>query len=249
MRKLLTTTALVAGALWFGVPVTAQATAINYQAGQSAPSLPLFGIADFTTSAGLINITLTNGLAADVIRSAGQGLSDLSFTLSNAPGTLGAATATGQQGNISNSGVVTYTTGSPGRFLGTGGGGVFSITGNTILMEAIGGGKPDQMITPAIANGGTYTNVNGGFDNFNPYTIGPATFVLNLPGVTADTTVTAASFSFGTKPDTFLPGSTCVDCGPGTLGNNGDPVPEPASLGLFGVGLLGLGFVTAKRRK
>jgi hypothetical protein len=28
----------------------------------------------------------------------------------------------------------------------------------------------------------------------------------------------------------------------------GDPAPEPASLALFGVGLLGLGFVTAKRR-
>ena len=201
-------------ALALGVS-TAQATVINYQASGSGTDGPLFGIADFTTGAGFIDITLTNGLAANAIRSAGQALSDLSFTLSNAPGTLGAATATGQQGNISGSGLVTYTTGSPGRFLGTGGG-VFSITGNTILMEAIGGGQPDQMITPAIANGGTYTNVNNGFHNFNPYTIGPATFVLALSGVTANTTVTAATFSFGTKPDTFLPGSTCVDCGPGT---------------------------------
>lgn len=37
------------------------------------------------------------------------------------------------------------------------------------------------------------------------------------------------------------------DVAPG--GHSGDPVPEPTSLALFGVGVLGLGFVTAKRRK
>ena len=115
------------------------------------------------------------------------------------------ATATGQQGNVSGSGLVAYTTGSTGcaswvwgRRL-QGGRGAFAITGETILMEAIGGGQSSQMIAPAIANGGTYTNVkNNGFQNFDPYTIGPATFVLDLSGITASTTtVTAATFSFG----------------------------------------------------
>ena len=75
---------------------------------------------------------------------------------------------------------MTYTTGWV-RFLGMGppprGSGTFSITGDTILMEAIGGGKPSEMIAPAIANGGTYMNVNNaGFQQFDSYTIGPAMF-------------------------------------------------------------------------
>src|SRR5205823_13949993 len=64
-----------------------------------------------------------------------------------------------------------------------------------------------------------YPNANNGIiNNFDPYTIGPATFTLTLSGVTANTTVTSASFSFGTGPDTFVPGT------PGTT----PPVPEPS---------------------
>ena len=101
---------------------------------------------------------------------------------------------------------MTYTTGVPDRWLGAGGQGSFGISGNTITLETIGGGKPNEMIAPAVADGGVYSNVNNGFQQFNPYNIGPATFSLALSGVTSLTTVTAVTFSFGTSPDTFLSG-------------------------------------------
>ena len=45
--------------------------------------------ADFTTSAGQLLVTVTNTLAPSQIISSRQAVSDLSFTLSTAPGTLG----------------------------------------------------------------------------------------------------------------------------------------------------------------
>jgi hypothetical protein len=39
---------------------------------------------------------------------------------------------------------------------------------------------------------------------FSPYVDGPATFTLHLSGVTAATTISSATFSFGTGPETFI---------------------------------------------
>jgi hypothetical protein len=211
----------------------AHATTITYNASGSGTDGALGASAVFTTSAGMLTVTLSDTLAASVIRSAGQAVSDLSFTLSNSAGTLTNATASGQLGNVSSTGVVTYTTGSPTRFLGAGGQGNFSVSGSTVTLEAIGGGKPTEMITPTVANGGTLSNVNNGFQQFNPYTIGPATFMLSLSGVTANTTINAATFSFGTGPDTFLTGTPS--------GPSPSPVPEPSSLLLLGTGIVGAG--------
>src|SRR5689334_2431420 len=54
---------------------------------------PLAASATFTTGAGFIDVTITNTLSASQIVSAGQAVSDLSFTLSSAPGTNTSNTA------------------------------------------------------------------------------------------------------------------------------------------------------------
>src|SRR6266487_2980863 len=184
------------------------AAAISFTARGSGSDGALAASADFTISSGLISVTITNLLSPTVIRSASQTVSDLSFTLSNAPGTLGATTVTGQLANIGANGSVTDVSGSPLRWLGQGppspgGQGTFSIVGNTITMEALGGGQPSQLLLPS---GTSFTNANSSITGgqFNPFVVGPEAFTLNLSGVTAATTITSATFSFGTGPETFI---------------------------------------------
>jgi len=110
-------------------------------------------------------VSVTNLLSPAVIRSAGQEVSDVIFTISNAPGTNGTNTAAGQLVNTIGTGVPTNISGTPGRWVGLETGkGSFGISGNTITLETIGGGKPTEMILPAD-NGGGYPNANGNFDN------------------------------------------------------------------------------------
>jgi hypothetical protein len=224
---------------WVLGPGLAGAGTITYTGTGGSSDGDLAAQAIFTTGAGVITVELSNELAASVFRSPGQALSDVAFTLSNDAGTVGAQTAAGQFGDVTgnpNPGVVTYVatdtqTGdtTPIRwFNGTGAG----VSGATVTLEAIGGGQPSQMIAPFIADGGQYTNANNGLKNFNSYVIGPGTFTLALSGVTADTTVTAVTFSFGTGPDHFVAG---------------DVAPEPSSLVLSGIG--GLGVIIMVRRK
>ena len=195
---------------------------VTWTASGSGSDGALKAQADFTISNGQIKVTITNTLALASLNSVGQSVSDLQFTLSNAPGTVGTNTATGQQVNVDSSGNVTFVSGTPDRWISSSTGG-FNITGNTILLEAIGHGQPDELIIPGgVANGGKYPSTNPGFDAHNPYTEGPAVFTLNLSGVTTSTTISNVIFSFGTGPDTFINGVQT------------SAVPEPSSLILLG---------------
>ena len=197
---------LLAGIGICALPVQpAAAASISFSTSRSGfdDDGPLAASAAFTTSAGLLSVTITSGLSPTQIVSAGQAVSDLSFTLSNAPGTLGTTTATGTFATFSGSDTPTLAPGSPTRWLGAGGQGNFSIVGNTITLETIGGGQPSEMILPM---GMTYPAANASITNgmFSPFVDGPATFMLALSGVTAATTVTEATFSFGTGPETSI---------------------------------------------
>jgi hypothetical protein len=81
----------------------------------------------------------------------------------------------------------------------------FAISGDMITLEAIGGGKPTELILPTDS-GGSYASINNGASSHNAYVDGPATFTLDLTGVTSSTTISNVQFSFGTTPDTSLPG-------------------------------------------
>ena len=181
----------------------AAAVSITFTASGSGNDGPLAASATFGTNAGELIVTISNLLSADTIVSAGQAVSDLSFTLSNAPGTLGFTSANGTFATFSGTAFPTFAAGNPTRWLGAGGQGNFSIVGNTITLETIGGGQPSQMILPS---GSSYPAANASITNgmFSPYVDGTAQFTLFLSGVDINTTVTEATFSFGTSPDTFI---------------------------------------------
>src|SRR5260370_23366915 len=73
--------------------------------------------ATITTGAGSISVTITDLLTPAQVISAGQALSDLQFMLSNAPGTQGTLTASGQLANIGAGGTVTDVSGTPVRWI------------------------------------------------------------------------------------------------------------------------------------
>jgi hypothetical protein len=119
------------------------------------------------------------------------------------------------------------------------GNGTFTAPANVVTMEALGGGQPSEMIAPLVADGGSYPLGNSSLNNFNAFIIGTGTFDVFLSGITAGTTVTSVTFSFGTGPDHLLTDTTPIIIPEGA--------PEPGSLALIGLGLAGLAFVRRRQ--
>lgn len=177
--------------------------------------------ANFTFGAGTLSLILSNDISSTAWISAGQALSDFQFTLSNGTTTGGSLTnITGTTVNIASNGSTT-----PGTPVSPTDWELSANNSSTFLLNSLIGGQPDFMIAPA---GTSFPNVNSSVDNFNPYLLtGPVTFTI-AGDFTAATTISSASFSFGTGPETIIPGG----------------VPDSGSTAMFmGLGLTALGVV------
>jgi hypothetical protein len=175
--------------------------------GTNGSGEPLAATANFTFGAGSLSLTLSNDILNTDWISAGQALSDFTFTLSNG------TTSGGSLNNITGTTIVIDTTNgstSPGTPVSATDWQLQVQAVDTFHLTSLIGGQPDFMIAPA---GNSFPNVNTGVGNFNPYLLtGPVTFSIT-GDFSAATTISSASFSFGTGPETVIPGNV-PDSGP-----------------------------------
>jgi len=187
--------------------------------------------ATFTTGNGTVAITLTDLLANP--GNVGQLLSDLDFTLSGGQtaGTL--QSSSGQHISVAGNGSTTL--GSTG----TTGWGLNGNVSGGLQLDALGFVGPAGLLIGPPGAGGVYTAANAsiaGNGPHNPFLNQTATFVVNVSGVTVDSTVTSVMFSFGT---------TAGDNVSGTPPHNS--VPDGGStVALLGLGLTSVGLLRRK---
>lgn len=196
---------------------------------------PVNAKAVFTINAnlGTVTVNLFNLLTASQVQSVGGNLSNIAFTLSGTGFTNASISNTSpfqnQLVNVASGGGVTLmgTTNQLGwGLLGSNG---------SYTIEDLGFAGPSRTLIGGTAGSTTpYTNANGSIAGNGPHQSfiqGEADWVINVSGLTANTVVTSATFSFGT-----------------TLGNDVvGIVPEPATLAALGLGAIGLIRRRAKR--
>jgi hypothetical protein len=218
------TLAVLGFAVVSGLAAQASASTITYVTPAGATtSGPVDASATFITGNGALSIVLTN-LEANP-NDVAQLLSDLSFTLSGGLTTGSLQGSSGQEITVNGSGAPTLGATVPTGWL------LHLVNGGFLLDDLNGGAGPEHTIIGPADGGGLYSDGNGsivGNGPHNPFLNQTAMFLLTIPGMTTDTTVTSTTFSFGTVSGIDVPGEH-------------QNVPEPASLGLFGLGLIGAG--------
>jgi hypothetical protein len=190
-----------------------------------------------------LDITLQNNIADPV--SAGQLLSNLAFNLSNdltsltSPGTLSDTISNGSGGAVT---VVDFqngnstTTTKPAQWQ-------FGYTSGSFFLNDLTGGQPVDM----IIGSGPYNNANTGITMSHNPSLGTTMFEISgITGLSTSTMISNVVVSFGGGPDGF---SSVVSCTGNNCGSTQNPTPEPATLALTGLGLLGLGAIGRRLRQ
>jgi hypothetical protein len=207
----------------------AHAALITYMtpAGATNPTdgQPVNATATFTTSTNQIVVALNNLIVNPTADS--QNISDLLFTVSTGQttGSINQGASSGTSRTVNSNGSFTDNgTVSPSHW-------ALQTSGSQLYLNDLTGGSPTQTIIGSPGPGGTYSNANGSIAGsvHNPFLFGPVTFTLSVTGVTSSSTITAATFSFGTS-----------------AGQNVQAVPEPAPFSLA-LCLTALGGVYALR--
>jgi hypothetical protein len=232
MKPLLKVAALVGLIVNISVPAAHAAIATFVTpTGATTSGGPVDASAAFTTSAGSLSVTLTN--LQPNITDVSQALSDFSFTTSNGAFLTGEFDS-GQEITVNGNG--TFTIGST---VPTGWGLTVSGLGTLFSFDVLGTTTGPAHLIIGPPGGPTYSNANGsiaGNGPHNPFLNQSALFTLVSPDITSTTTITSATFSFGTTAGINVPGV------PPT-------VPIPGALPLFATGLAGLGLLGWRRKK
>jgi len=210
----------------------APATTIKYTAiGSSSRGETQNASATFVSGAGTIDITL-NDLISNP-RSIGQNISQLFFTLSNGV-TVGSLTSSSGP-EVTVNGNKTYSMGStvPTNWS-------LTSSGSSLLLEVLNTHEAPKHTIIGSPDGRTYSNANASIAGNGPHNAfleSGVTFDLSISGVTAQTTVTSATFGFGTAPGDSLPGTVAA------------PEPDVVTLVLLAAALAGVSSWATRFRK